>query len=151
MLEIKNLQTERKKKNCNGRTDFFFFLSLMYTAHAFSIYHAVLQCCVSASWPPPRSFCSSSPGSGDYNFRFSGYGTIPGTCSIFGECLEWTVELNIQYNLKNAIMEPVWIPWKDRRRLPTLFCFLATVSSLCQMTASSDCIWTQFHLDSNFT
>lgn len=50
-------------------------------------------------------------------------------------------------------MEPVWVLWEDRRRgaQPIPPPPLARVNPSCQMTAPSDCIWRQFHLDSNFT
>lgn len=36
--------------------------------------------------------------------------------------------------------------------MPSLFFLpLARVNPFCQRTAPSDCIWRQFHLDSNFT
>lgn len=87
VFETKNLQTERKTLMAEQKW-ICLFLPVMYTVHAFDIYCAMLQCSMSASCPLVFGFCISRTGNGYYYFIFSGSGTVPGTCSVFGECLE---------------------------------------------------------------
>lgn len=76
-----------------------------------SLMSAVSLCRVSVT-RPALGIHTSRTGNGYYNFMFSGSGKILHFWRMFGmNC--WT---KLQYNLKNVIMEPVWILWENRGR-----------------------------------